>query len=466
MTTALTGGYQTILAVYSGDSVWPRAQASYGQAVNTPLTFTLTASPKAPVYGQSVTLTATVAATVPAGIPAPTGQVTFSMAGANPFSPGTPLGTMPLASGTTTFTLTNPAVGTETILAQYSGDSTWNASSTSLTVTEAPDGSSVSISEAISGGQLALLSTVTAAAPGAGTPTGSVRFVDTASGTTIASANLSAGKASATVAASQAVYGRPIAALYSGDANFASGESAALPATGNAASDSSASFADGEIASVFGIAGLSGNASATLPLGTTLGGATVTVTDSAGTSTQALLYGVFASSGQINFIVPSGAADGLATVTIALAGGEIESTVIDIVDSAPGIFTVSQNGSGVWAGQVIYVAANGMQTMADSIVFTGSGAGAFVPNPVNVGAPGTSVYLVLYGTGLGAAKAVSATIGGVSVPVSYFGAQGNYQGLDQVNLGPLPASLAGAGLVNLVVTAGRAQSNIVTVDVE
>jgi hypothetical protein len=35
--------------------------------------------------------------------------------------------------------------------------------------------------------------------------------------------------------------------------------------------------------------------------------------------------------------------------------------------------------------------------------------------------------------------------------------------MDQINLGPLPASLAGAGLVNLVITADGQVANTVTV---
>jgi uncharacterized protein (TIGR03437 family) len=45
-------------------------------------------------------------------------------------------------------------------------------------------------------------------------------------------------------------------------------------------------------------------------------------------------------------------------------------------------------------------------------------------------------------------------------PVQYFGAQGQYPGLDQINL-QVPAGLAGAGVLNLAVTAGQ-PANAVT----
>lgn len=41
--------------------------------------------------------------------------------------------------------------------------------------------------------------------------------------------------------------------------------------------------------------------------------------------------------------------------------------------------------------------------------------------------------------------------------------QGEFAGLDQVNVGPLPRSLAGAGEVNVIVAATETASNTVTI---
>ena len=46
------------------------------------------------------------------------------------------------------------------------------------------------------------------------------------------------------------------------------------------------------------------------------------------------------------------------------------------------------------------------------------------------------------------------------------GALDGLAGLDQVNIGPLPRSLAGAGEVNVVVTAAGITSNPVTIVIE
>jgi len=463
-TNALAGGAHAILAQYSGDSNWPSASATYGQRVNAPTTLSLAAGPAGPVYGQTLMLTASVSATVPPGFAAPTGQVTFSLQGGGIIPSLTPLGTATLTSGTAALGGVTLPVGTQTILAQYGGDSTWNAASGSATVTVSQASTSVLASLMIVSGQLTLTAVVAPLAPGAGTPTGQVQFVNTASNAVLASVALAGGKASAAVPANVAmtVMAQPIAAAYSGDGNFKGSVSAPLPAVTNAAANLGAAFAPDEIVSLFGILGLNGNTAATPPLTTSLAGVTVNVTDSAGMSRVAQLYGVFASDGQVNLIVPSGTAAGLALVTVALPGGGTATTVIEIANSAPGIFTANMTGQGVYAGQVVYEQANGSQTVGNPAALNPL-TNQYATSAVSVNTPGQQVYLVLYGTGLRHAGVVTATVNGVSVPVTYFGAQGDYAGLDQINLGPLPTSLAGAGIVNLVISADGHAANAVTV---
>ena len=57
----------------------------------------------------------------------------------------------------------------------------------------------------------------------------------------------------------------------------------------------------------------------------------------------------------------------------------------------------------------------------------------------------------------------AATIGGVNVNVAGPVAQGEFVGLDQVNLGPVPRSLAGKGEVDVILTIDGKQANAVTV---
>ncbi|MGD0135503.1 MAG: Ig-like domain repeat protein, partial [Bryobacteraceae bacterium] len=449
-TSSVTGGSHNIIARYSGNSTFPSAQATLDQIVNAPVTMMISAAPMAPVFGQTVVLTASVSATVPAGFQAPTGQVTWVE-----LASGTSLGTAPLSSGIATLSLNSLAAGTHTITALYSGDATWNITSSALTVTVSRATSSSAVSIAVVSGQLMLTANVSSVAPGAGTPTGSVQFVDVAKNAIVAAASLSSGRGSATIGtgAIAGVLGRPIAAVYAGDSNFNGSKSAPLPALLNAAWNFSGDFAPDEIASLYGITGLTGNTTATPPLTASLGGVTVTITDSSGTVKPALLYGVYASAGQINLLVPTGTVPGLAVVTITLPGGGAITTIVNIVATAPGIFTSDMNGQGNYAGQVVYVHPDGSQTIVNS---TG---------PISLAA-GNQVYLVLYGTGLRHAKSVTATVNGASVPVIYFGAQGGADGVDQINVGPLPASLAGAGVVKLVIAADGQAANTVTLNIQ
>ena len=52
------------------------------------------------------------------------------------------------------------------------------------------------------------------------------------------------------------------------------------------------------------------------------------------------------------------------------------------------------------------------------------------------------------------------------MPVTYAGPQGHFSGLDQINIGPLPSTLAGTGLVDVVVSIGDLRSNDLQVQIE
>jgi sugar lactone lactonase YvrE len=111
--------------------------------VRVPTSIAVSASNATPVYGQSVTLTATV--TVPSGDPKPTsthGTVTF-------YDNTSFLATVPLSgsTGTATLTTVSLAVGTNLITASYSGDSSYEPSSMQSVVPvpglSSPDGVAV-----------------------------------------------------------------------------------------------------------------------------------------------------------------------------------------------------------------------------------------------------------------------------------------------------------------------------------
>ena len=75
---------------------------------------------------------------------------------------------------------------------------------------------------------------------------------------------------------------------------------------------------------------------------------------------------------------------------------------------------------------------------------------------------------MLFGTGvrfLSTLSDANATIGGTRVEVLYAGPQGNFVGLDQVNL-RLPRSLAGKGEVDVVLLAEGKEANHVRVSIK
>ena len=166
-----------------------------------------------------------------------------------------------------------------------------------------------------------------------------------------------------------------------------------------------------------------------LPL--TLGGDSVMVTASDGTTFPAPLY--FVSPSQVNYLIPSGAAPGLATVSISSNGNVAATGQIDIEIVSPQLFTL--NPANLAAANVIRVSASSQQTVLPVYMFDANGD--LVPLPIDLSSPTDSVYLSIYGTGISNVtdrSRVVASINGVNAQVVYAGPQGDYPGLDQVNI--------------------------------
>ena len=88
------------------------------------------------------------------------------------------------------------------------------------------------------------------------------------------------------------------------------------------------------------------------------------------------------------------------------------------------------------------------------------------PLPIDLGPPGDQIFLLLAGTGIrGFTNAVTASIEGIGIPVLGAVPQGEFVGLDQVNIGPLPRNLP-KGNINLVLTVDGRETNTVTVNIQ
>lgn len=145
--------------------------------------------------------------------------------------------------------------------------------------------------------------------------------------------------------------------------------------------------------------------------GTDLAGASIELVDS--TNANYSVTPLFASAGQINFLVPSAVQNGAAWLTITGSDGTVSQGVVLVALVAPGIYS-------------------GTLTQAGTV---------------------DTVYLELFGTGLRHASSLSSVtvqVGNVSLTPLYVGPQGQYPGLDQVNV-QLPSSLTGSGTVKVTV---------------
>ncbi len=187
----------------------------------------------------------------------------------------------------------------------------------------------------------------------------------------------------------------------------------------------------------------------------------VTILDSAGATWTAPLF--YVAPEQVDFEVPAAVAAGLAKVTVTSAGSSQTASNVQIAKVAPGIFTL--NASGLASAYAIRVSANGTQTA--ELVYSINSNGGVVASPINLGSATDQLILALFGTGLETAgtSGVTATVNGVKATVAYAGPQGGEPGFDQVNV-LLPSSLAGAGNVNVQVTAGGVAANPVQVTIQ
>ena len=194
------------------------------------------------------------------------------------------------------------------------------------------------------------------------------------------------------------------------------------------------------------------------PWPSTLSGVSVQITDSQGQTQLSPIY--FAAPTAIGFLIPANAALGAATIKSTTSTGATFSGTIDIARVAPGLYTAKSSGSGVAAGFAIHVAGS---AQTQNLLFDPASTNAV---PVDLGVASDQVFLSLYGTGFRNASSATATVGGVSVPVSGFAAVTQYQGLDVVNVGPLPRSLEGHGEVSVALSFDGKPANAVTATIQ
>jgi len=258
------------------------------------------------------------------------------------------------------------------------------------------------------------------------------------------------------------------------------GETFTLQQAGRTATVSAASFtgpdvAAESIAAIFGVnIAPRTEAPNTLPLPITLGGVSIRIIDNDGRGTTRRAPLFFVSPGQINFQIPPGTASGQARLAV-IAGSEVfgdllGSGPIQVAAVAPGLFAANANGQGVAAAVALRAKPDGSRSFEPAAVFD-QAQNRFIATPIDLGPDlGTAsdqVFLILFGTGIRnrtAPEAVTATIGGAAMEVQFAGAQGDFVGLDQVNL-RLARALAGRGEVDVALSADGKTANVVKINI-
>jgi hypothetical protein len=241
-TSALAVATHSVTAVYSGDNQFGQStSAALSQVVNKAASSTtLGSAPNPSTWGQSVTFTATVALTGP-GAGTPGGSVDFkdgasSIAGCS---------AQPVSSGTATCITTALSAATHSVTAVYSGDSTFNTSTSSAlsqVVNKAATSSALGSSKTttVSREPVTFTATIAVTAPGTGTPAGTVNFKDGASSISGCSAVSVASNQAVCSAPSLTVGTHSITAVYSGDASTLTSTSSAVTQTVDKATTSTA----------------------------------------------------------------------------------------------------------------------------------------------------------------------------------------------------------------------------------
>jgi uncharacterized protein (TIGR03437 family) len=224
------------------------------------------------------------------------------------------------------------------------------------------------------------------------------------------------------------------------------------------------------LASVFGPAISTETVTTTsVPWPTRLGDISVVyVKDSANQQPMAGI--LFVSPSQMNIYIPPSIASGPATILFPTTGlgpgagtAALRSVNVNIQLVAPGLFSAAGSGTGVAAATAVRVVIpTQVQSPVPVFVCDAASICTGVPIALGVDAP---VYVSFYGTGIRGAKSVMAMIGNTAVQPLYAGPQGQYPGLDQVNV-VLPIALRGSGLVSVTVAADGVQSNPVQLSIQ
>ncbi len=227
----------------------------------------------------------------------------------------------------------------------------------------------------------------------------------------------------------------------------------------NAASFHAGPLTPGYLSTLFGQNLASGAAAATtLPLPLSLADTKISIVDGSGQTIAAQL--LYVSPEQLNFVVPGGVSPGSGILTVT-AGAASSAVPILISETDPGLFSAGATGLGAALGDILHVAPDGTVTQTAPLSSCSGTPVVCTSVPVIFDSAAEKIFLVFYGTGISGVSSiadVTMTIGNIPVNVAYAGAQGQFAGLDQVNV-ELPRSLVGAGQTTMQLTVAGENAN-------
>ncbi|MEV6130033.1 Ig-like domain-containing protein [Streptomyces violaceusniger] len=226
--SGLSGGTHIVTVTYNGDANFTSSTGTTAVLVIPASTATTVSSaPDPSTLGQPVTFTATVAPVAP-GAGVPTGTVTFIVGGS-----GGGTFTQPLSGGMATLSLSTLGVGTQAVVAIYSGSADFlpSVGTDTHTVNPGPAATTTTLTSSVNpsvfGQPVTYTATVTPNPPATGTPTGSVTFVISGTGGGTFTQPLTGGTATF-ITSGPGAGSHTVTATYNGDTNFATSTSAPL----------------------------------------------------------------------------------------------------------------------------------------------------------------------------------------------------------------------------------------------
>jgi len=196
-----------------------------------------------------------------------------------------------------------------------------------------------------------------------------------------------------------------------------------------------------------------------LPWPNELGGTSVTI---AGVTAPVFVV----TPGQINAMLPFDLAVNTELPIVVTRNNAVSAPQsVSMVSSLPSVFTQNQTGQGLGAIIILHpdgswnLAGNGNSaTAGDTLEIYCTGLGDTNPRTV-AGFPATASPL------LWAIDTVTLTVGGVNVPVSYYGLVPGLAGLFQVNA-TLPSGIAASAQAPVVLTQGSSVGVTVTIPIQ